>query len=271
MFQGKHPNRFRVRAVNLFVTAKLRDRRTPRTRVEKMDDRLRKRVGELQDSFYSPFDFGDGIATKPHLQRYFARRLRLLKIPDLAGKTVLDVGAWDGFFSFEFERRGAKRVLAVDVWGEGAFKAFLLAREHFNSKVEYKRLDAHELSPDLIGTFDVVFCAGVLYHLRHPLRGLECIRSVTAGQLILDTYSLIPAMHEWVPHITFFPGDKDAGKYAWHKGAFPTKGWIINALDAAGFERTEVIYEPSARFFRKAWAFCTNKPGVSRIIVHAYT
>jgi len=30
----------------------------------------------------------------------------------LAGKTVLDVGAWDGYFSFEAERRGAERVVA---------------------------------------------------------------------------------------------------------------------------------------------------------------
>jgi tRNA (mo5U34)-methyltransferase len=235
-----------------------------------MDDSLRKRVTELQDSFYSPHDFGDGLVTKPHLQRYFARRLRLLKLPDLTGKTVLDVGAWDGFFSFEFERRGAKRVLAVDVWGEGAFKAFQLAREHFKSKVEFKRLDAHELSPDTVGTFDVVFCAGVLYHLRHPLHGLESLRSVTAGQLILDTYSLVPAVHEWVPHITFFPGDKDAAKYAWHHGAFATKGWIVNALDAAGFARSEVVHEPSVRYLRKAWALVTNKPARSRIIVHAF-
>ena len=34
---------------------------------------------------------------------------------DLSGITVLDIGAWDGFFSFEAERRGAKRVLATDL------------------------------------------------------------------------------------------------------------------------------------------------------------
>ena len=33
---------------------------------------------------------------------------------DLTGKTVMDVGAWDGFFSFEAEKRGAKYVLAAD-------------------------------------------------------------------------------------------------------------------------------------------------------------
>ena len=36
-----------------------------------------------------------------------------LHLPDLTGKTVLDVGAWDGFFSFEAERRGAARVPAL--------------------------------------------------------------------------------------------------------------------------------------------------------------
>ena len=31
---------------------------------------------------------------------------------DLTGKSVLDIGAWDGFFSFQAERNGAERVLA---------------------------------------------------------------------------------------------------------------------------------------------------------------
>jgi tRNA (mo5U34)-methyltransferase len=236
-----------------------------------MDASLQQRVQELRHKFHSPFDFGDGVVTKPwHVQRRFARRLRLLQVPDLTGKTVLDIGAWDGYFSFEFERRGAKRVLAIDVWDEGALQAFLLAREHFKSKVEYRRLDAHQLSPDLVGTFDVVFCAGVLYHLRHPLQGLESIRSVTSGRLILETASLVPALHEWVPYITFFPGDKDAGNYAWHHGGFPTKQWVIDALHTAGFARSEVIYTPSARYLKKAWALCTNTPGRGRLIVHAF-
>ena len=236
-----------------------------------MDSSLQERVRELRHKFHSPFDFGDGVTTKPwYVKRRFARRLSLLKLPDVTGKTVLDIGAWDGYFSFEFERRGARRVLAIDVWDEGALQAFLLAREQFNSKVEYRRLDAHKLSPDLIGTFDVVFCAGLLYHLRHPLYGLERIRSVTAGQLILETASLIPAVHEWVPQITFFPGDGDPGKYSWHHGGFPTRQWVIDALHTVGFSRTEVIYTPSVRYLKKALALCTNTPGRGRLIVHAF-
>jgi tRNA (mo5U34)-methyltransferase len=236
-----------------------------------MNSSLQERVRELRHKFHSPFDFGNGVVTKPwYVKRRFERRLALLKLPDLTGKTVLDIGAWDGYFSFEFERRGAKRVLAVDVWDEGALEAFLLAREHFNSNVEYRSVDAHQLSPQLIGTFDVVFCAGLLYHLRYPLYGLERIRSVTAGQLILETASLIPALHEWVPQITFFAGDDHPGQYTWRDGGFPTKRWVLDALQTAGFRRVEVIYTPSARYLKKALALCTNKPGRGRLIVHAF-
>jgi len=33
----------------------------------------------------------------------------------LEGKTALDAGTGDGFFAFEMERRGAERVVAIDV------------------------------------------------------------------------------------------------------------------------------------------------------------
>src|SRR5262245_53605468 len=115
---------------------------------------LRGRVDDLKTRqlFHSPIEFGDGLRTQPwHVQRRFRRRLQLLQIPeDLTGKTVLDIGAWDGFFSFEFERRGAKRVLAIDTyaWDKGGLDCFLLARAHFNSKVDYQRLDVHDLSKE---------------------------------------------------------------------------------------------------------------------------
>src|SRR5262249_20239317 len=158
--------------------------------------------------FHAPFNFNNVKTKHWYVERRFQRRLRLLQIPeDLTCKTVLDIGAWDGFFSFEFEKRGAKRVLAIDTyaWDHGGLDSFLFARDHFKSKVEHQRLDVHDLSPQEVGTFDLVFCAGVLYHVRHPLVALEKIRSVTAGQLILETHQLIPALHEGNPVITFWP------------------------------------------------------------------
>jgi tRNA (mo5U34)-methyltransferase len=45
-----------------------------------------------------------------------ADKLASLRLPDLRGKTVLDVGAFDGYFSFAAERLGATRVVALDTY-----------------------------------------------------------------------------------------------------------------------------------------------------------
>ena len=236
---------------------------------------FRARVQTLTDRqlFHSPFDFGNGIRTRPwHVERRFRRRLKLLQIPEnLSGMTVLDIGAWDGFFSFEFERRGAARVLAIDTfaWDQGGLECFLLAREHFKSKVDYERLDVHDLDPRRMGTFDLVFCAGVLYHLRHPLLALEKIRSVTAKQCIVETHQLITVLHDRVPLITLFPGD---GRENIHThGAFPTKAWVLQALLTAGFARNEVVYSTTSRLVKKLVALATTRPQTGRLIVHAFT
>src|SRR3954471_14482364 len=100
-------------------------------------DQIRARVAELQ--WHHSIDLGHGITTPG--QDRSERKLARLQIPaSLKGKTVLDVGAWDGFFSFEAERRGASRVLATDSyswngshdWGDK--RGFKLARECLNSR-----------------------------------------------------------------------------------------------------------------------------------------
>jgi tRNA (mo5U34)-methyltransferase len=242
---------------------------------------LRKRVEELLPHFHSPFDFGNGVRTAPaHKFRRFRRRLKILQIPqDLTGKTVLDIGAWDGWFSFEFERRGAI-VTAVDgfLWDPAigrAFEAFQFARSHFQSNVAHQKMDILELDPSRIGTFDYVFCAGVLYHLRHPLLALERVRSVTKGTLILETASLIPALNERFPLLQFYPGDtgtaamKANGQPVMGRGGFPTEKWVHQALAAVGFTDCLTVYRPSWKLAKKAKAFLTNAPQSGRLIVHA--
>src|SRR5262245_17571436 len=105
-------------------------------------------------------DLGNGIVT-PGPDDSVAKLARLDFPESFRGKSVLDIGAWDGFFSFEAERRGASRVLAVDsfVWNgaAGGSKAgFELARRALASRVEDRELEVLEISPATVGTFDVV-------------------------------------------------------------------------------------------------------------------
>ena len=130
--------------------------------------------------WYHQIDLGGGFVTPGGVR--CSRVLKRICLPvDLSGLEILDIGAWDGYYSFEAERRGARRVVALDRWSEeagGSKEGFEFARKILKSRVESVTMDAMEISPETIGQFDIVLFLGVLYHMRHPLRGLEKIASV---------------------------------------------------------------------------------------------
>jgi tRNA (mo5U34)-methyltransferase len=108
---------------------------------------------------------------------------------DLTGRTVLDIGTTNGGAAFMLERLGAERVVAVDVCSDDLF-GIAQTRNLLGSSVEYVQGTVYELSALMQGeTFDVVLFWGVLYHLRHPLLGLDQIRAVVspAGELSIET------------------------------------------------------------------------------------
>ena len=191
---------------------------------------LRARVAASR--WYHTIDLGQGIVTPGIDDTPF--RLGRLDLPtSLAGRTVLDIGAWDGFFSFEAERRGAARVVATDwdSWhgpGWGTKAGFQLAREVLGSRVEDVDLDVMELSPQRIGTFDVVLFLGVLYHLSHPLLALERIASVTRELLILETVVDLVGFRR--PAVAFYP-DRQLNND-------PTNWWGPNPAAVDGMLRT---------------------------------
>src|SRR5687768_7508966 len=72
--------------------------------------------------WYHRMDLGYGVSTDGVNDP--AARLSRLHLPArLDGLTVCNVGAWEGFYSFEAERRGAARVVATDSysWGGGGW------------------------------------------------------------------------------------------------------------------------------------------------------
>jgi tRNA (mo5U34)-methyltransferase len=122
--------------------------------------------------------------------------LSLLHLPgDLRGMRVLDIGARDGFYSFECERRGAD-VVAIDYMPPER-TGFPIARAILNARVEMMQENLYQLSPEKWGTFDLVLCLGVLYHLRDPLLALDIVRSLTRHRLILETHVIDEALLMW--------------------------------------------------------------------------
>jgi SAM-dependent methyltransferase len=123
----------------------------------------------------------------PSVQEWIARAMPA----DLTGKSVLDVGAWDGYFSFEAERRGAARVLAIDrLQGrdpEMGVRGFHCAKRLLGSRAEFRVMDVMDL--DRLGeTFDLILFFGVYYHLWDPFRAFQLLydRLRPGGRLLIE-------------------------------------------------------------------------------------
>ena len=143
--------------------------------------------------WYHEFDFGDGLhaVTKsdPALHRMFWKFIEAhLNTIDFAGKTVLDVGCWDGYWSFYAERRGAKRVLATDDisqnWAHGT--GLHLAKRLLKSNIEINQSVSIYEASKLDETFDIVLCLGVYYHLIDPFAAFAQVRHcLHAGSIVV--------------------------------------------------------------------------------------
>jgi tRNA (mo5U34)-methyltransferase len=159
---------------------------------------LRSAIDELR--WWHTIDLPGGFRTPGH-QRIEEQEFIARNIPqDLSGKTVLDVGANDGYFSFLAEKRNAAKVVAIDVFqgnkpedgrvgigqdGKTFLKTFALARKALNSNVVYENIDLFEIE-SLSLAFDLIFLFGLYYHLEDPVKGLRAVvKNLNPGGLLL--------------------------------------------------------------------------------------
>ncbi|MGC9972384.1 MAG: DUF1698 domain-containing protein [Bryobacteraceae bacterium] len=195
--------------------------------------------------WYQTIDLGGGVITQG--QDNTPVRLRRIALPErLDGLSVLDVGAWDGFFSFEAERRGATRVLATDhyAWSGlswGSKEGFDFARSVLSSRVEDLDIDVPAISQQTVGQFDVVLFLGVLYHLKDPLGALERLAAVTKKLLIVET--AVDLLNMRRPAMAFYPGaELDRDPTNWWA---PNLACLLQMLRTSGFREVQCVYRHS--------------------------
>lgn len=243
----------------------LRDRELKRA-----SDDLAERIQAT--SWYHTIDLPGGIRTPG----FYDHRELLPRygLPDrLDGKRVLDVATFDGYWAFEFERRGAD-VTALDLassieidlppaakalaerqgLGVPVGTGFAIAAEALGSKVQRKEGSVYRLDPDEWGTFDVVHIGDLLLHLERPLDALRRVRTVASGFLhISETYDpTLPA-----DALRYVGGWEDA---IWW---LPSMGVLCQWLIDAGFSNVSVL-----RTYRLDSTERTN-PGFWRAIIRA--
>ena len=138
--------------------------------------------------WFHNYEMAPGVWTNPNGEGpgadYVARRWGILQnlLPDVRGKSCLDIGCSSGFFSLKLKELGADFVMGIDD-GEQlrAIDQARFAATKLGLDVDFRRLNETRKQ------FDVVLCLGVLYHLKHPMLALEGIRSVCSGTMILQT------------------------------------------------------------------------------------
>jgi len=225
-------------------------------------------LNEIEDYYwYHCIDLGNGVISKGDYDMdQFISKYELPQ--NLSGLTVLDVGRASGYFSFEFERRGAevtatdiesfldwdfvggdverakrekeisdeKKFSSREIWG-----AFLFATKVLDSKVTARFINVYDIEPDAFGgkLFDYVFAGSITSHLRDPVLALEKLYSVTKRKLIISVPTIGIGTYEKVPTMCLV-GTVDSDRRSW---------WVMNPscveemLRCAGFKAITQVSE----------------------------
>jgi tRNA (mo5U34)-methyltransferase len=225
--------------------------------------------------WFHSIDLGHGVTTRGLSDANAT--VTAAQLPEFSGRTVLDIGAWDGYYSFLAERGGASRVVALDhyAWGvdiaarerywddcreNGVLpdhardmtdfwrddlpgrRGFDFARTTLSSKVEPVLADFTTVDLDALGSFDIVLYLGVLYHMKEPLTCLERLRTVTRGVAVIETAALRIPNVAGQSFLKFHSGsdlNRDFGNW------FQPNMEAIQALVlAAGFSKVEIVQGP---------------------------
>jgi tRNA (mo5U34)-methyltransferase len=194
----------------------------------------------VEKGWWHSFELPDGsVIQGVNSVESLRKRLEQFPIPaELKGKRALDIGCWDGWFSFELERRGAE-VVAIDCWDNPRFREI---HSIYRSRVDYREMDMYELTPATVGRFDIVLFMGVLYHLKHPLLALERVCALTTDLAVVDSFILREGQHppEQLrrPLLEFYETDEMGGQTDnWFGPSLPA---LLGMCRVAGFARVEL-------------------------------
>jgi tRNA (mo5U34)-methyltransferase len=236
-------------------------------------------LSDSVETWWHSIDLGQGVVTPGKKSHSFIQgELQSLQLPDLHGRTVLDIGAWDGFYSYAAERLGAQRVVALDhfVWSVDLPRAMALwqdcrergvaappveetplwqpatlpgkrafdtAHKALASRVEAVVDDFMTMDCASIGQFDVTFFMGVLYHMKDPLGSLQRLASLTRGMAVIETHAVAIPGWEHLELCEFYSANQlNADVSNWWG---PNLRALVGMCQAAGFSRVEVIVDSS--------------------------
>jgi FkbM family methyltransferase len=206
----------------------------------------------------SPFD----VFLDPEAQRINCARLAHLASLglDLDRKRVLEVGAGIGLHTEFFEQRGCD-VLSTD--GSPSNVGEMLRRWP-HRQVGLVDLD-HPTDLRALGTFDIVYCYGTLYHLRNPDAALARLGAVCSGMVLVETI-VSRGMHAELNPV---PERPTANQAVSGIGCRPTRPWVMSALRRHFGHAYTTLDQPDYPDFVTDWSLIGHSGNLRAIFVGA--
>jgi hypothetical protein len=232
-----------------------------------MDAALAMEVEQPPPWMYA-WQLGSGIVTPvagPELPEIHRTRAELMEAQVRAAlsaagpdASVIDLACNEGWFSHRMLEWGASRVLGVDIRPRVIRRAELI-RAHYGippERLEFACGDVFKLEPAELGTFDVVLCLGLVYHLENPVGAIRIARAVTRGMCVIE--SQLTRQTDVIVH-----GNGRSNQYEETSASFaavvetdhetnllasaggvvsliPNRSALIQAVEVAGFQKLEV-------------------------------
>ena len=108
-------------------------------------------------------------------------------LPNLKDKVICDLGSGNGYFMYRMLEYDPKLVVGIDpnLHALLEFKLFSRVSGVENIHFEYLRGD---VMSSMVGSFDVIFCLGVLYHTPDPIGMLKDIYKSMKGKAVSDVH-----------------------------------------------------------------------------------
>lgn len=156
-------------------------------------------------------------------------------LPSLHGKRVLDVGCNNGYFMFKLLSLGAGHVLGIDPVMANQVQFELMNKFAARPELQFELLGVEHLT-EFPATFDVILSMGVLYHHRHPLEQLQCLKEALKkkGTLILESIVINDPRS-----VALFPDDRYAKmRNVWF---VPSVSCLENMLKRCGFKDVSLV------------------------------
>jgi SAM-dependent methyltransferase len=162
-----------------------------------------------------------------------ASRWEQFRLPvELAGKSFLDVGCWEGVHCAEAVRRGADSVVGVDIC-----TCPDLTDNVGRYGFEFLQMDVFGDLWQGLDRFDVVLCSGLIYSVPNPMSLLSRLRAVTGELLVIETASTSLGGDE---PMMMFQGDEIGNRSNWW---IPNRPCIEAMLATAGFGGISTVWQ----------------------------